>query len=79
MYSTKDVETAWAANNPYNFYFSGRSSGNSGTCICIMKDKQTDYDFVDHKEIIPGKFKRLKLKCMNVMLFFINVYYIIYK
>ena len=42
------------------WYFSGRSS--SSGAICIMIDKQTDYDFVYHIEIIPGKIQALKVK-----------------
>ena len=71
-HSTKDVETARAANSPYNFYFSGRSSSSSG--ICIMIDKQTDYDFVEHIEIIPGKIQALKVKMYERNVVFINVY-----
>ena len=70
--STKDVEAALAANSPYNFYFSGRSSSSSG--ICIMIDKQTDYDFVEHIEIIPGKIQALKVKMYERNVVFINVY-----
>ena len=45
---------------PYNFYFSGISSSSSG--ICIMIEKQTDNDFVEHIEIIPGKIQAFKVK-----------------
>ena len=57
---TKEIETTWAVDNTYDFYFSGRSS-NSGS-ICIMVDKTLDYNVKEHTEIIPGKLQALRVK-----------------
>ena len=39
-----------------------------------MIDNQTDYDFVEHIEIIPGKIQALKVKMYERNVVFINVY-----
>ena len=39
-----------------------------------MIDKQTDYDFVEHIEIIPGEIQALKVKMYERNVVFINVY-----
>ena len=73
VFSTRNAFNKRCWNSPYNFYFSGRSSSSSSG-ICIMIDKQTDYDFVEHIEIIPGKIQALKFKMYERNVVFINVY-----
>ena len=56
-HSTKDVETAWAANSPYNLYFSGRSSSSSGISIMIDHSIVTFSMHFTNEQRGPGYFK----------------------